>query len=313
MRADRTVRLSYTQKESISYTKQSTDVFVLLDKYLRYIYYVENLSPKTVDNRKYILSPFLKRLRKKDVRNISLLEIDDYCIQRRSEIKASSVNTERQALRSYFAYCQTYLMIEIQFDFRQVKRAREKPPKIVPIPDEDIARVVATAKQPQDRLIIATMYETGMRIGEIINLSVEDIKGTQIRVRGKGNKDRTVFMPVQLAWTIQKYLASKEITSGNVFRPLQIHKNTPADRYVSCYGVRDRIEREFNRLGIKMHPHQLRHSFAVHWVQSGGDIRTLQLLLGHDSLETTQRYLGFGDDYMAKAYQITMPKSIISV
>lgn len=311
MRTVNTVRLSYTQK-SVSYTEQSTDVFVLLDKYLHYIQYVEDLSPTTVDNRRYILRPFFLKIGKIDVTSISLQEIDDYCINRRQKIKASSVGLERQTFRSFFGYCQANLLLEIQFDFRQLKRKKEKPPRINPINPEDIAAVVNGCKESQDKLIIAVMYETGMRIGEILDFSVEAISGTQIRVRGKGSKDRTVFMPIQLAWTLQKYIAKKGIVSGKIFRPLQAHKNTPSDRYVSAYSVRDRIEREFKRCGIKMHPHQLRHSFAVNWVQSGGDIRTLQLLLGHDSLETTQRYLGFGDDYIAKAYQNTVPNSIIS-
>lgn len=308
-----TIQTSYLPQVEVNYTEHSTDVFVLLKKYLTYIEYVENLSPKTVNNRKHILRPFLAAIKKEDVRSISLPEIDEYCIKRRSEIKSSSVNTERQAMRSYFAYCQTYLLLELQFDFRQIRRTKEKPPKITPISPEDIARVIAVSQEPQDKLIIATLYETGMRIGELLDFSVENISATQIRVRGKGGKDRTVFMSLALAWQLQKYLASREIVSGNVFRPLQARRNSPSDRYVSAYGVRDRIQREFKRCGIKMHPHQLRHSFAVNWVQSGGDIRTLQLLLGHDSLETTQRYLGFGDDYMAKAYQNTMPDSIISV
>jgi site-specific recombinase XerD len=61
-----------------------------------------------------------------------------------------------------------------------------------------------------------------------------------------------------------------------------------------------------------MHPHQLRHGFAVDFLVGGGDLRSLQLLLGHDSLETTQRYLGFNDDYLAFICQKVMPKSILA-
>jgi site-specific recombinase XerD len=284
----------------------------LLNKYLGYIEFVENLSPKTIDNRKFMLGPFLKRIGHSEVTDITLYEIDDYCIVRRGEIKASSLNSERQAIRGFFSYCQTYLLLELQFDYRSIRRTKEHPPKILPITRTDVARVVLQTKHRQDQLIITTMFETGMRIGELINLCIEDIRDTQIQIRGKGSKDRLVIMPGQLATAIREYCMERKQAAGRVFRPLQSHYTYSSEMYTSAYAIRDRIQREFMRCGIKMHPHQLRHSFAVNWLQNSGDIRTLQLLLGHESLETTQRYLGISDNYMNEVYQKTIPKSIIS-
>ena len=287
-------------------TTVSSDVFKLASEYLYYANFVLNLSQKTIENRKYILIPFLKRLQTEDVQSITLEQIDQYTATRRLESKDSSVNAERQVMRGFFEYCQTYKLIELQFDYRMIKRSKERPARIQPLTKDQITRVVQSTKNEQDRLIITVMYETGIRIGELINLHTSDIHGQQIQIRGKGSKDRIVIMPQGLATALHEY-----VTEGYVFKPLQQHKNHTNDKYVSAYGVRDRIQREFKRLGIKMHPHLLRHSFSHNWLESGGDLRTLQLLLGHDSIETTQRYLGLSDSYIQKQFQSVCPKSML--
>lgn len=304
--------VSFVQNSVNHFVDKSTDPFYLLSQYLTYISKIENLSETTVKNRNYILRPFLVRLNKTDVTSITIYELDEYCIERSVEIKPSSLNMERQTLRSFFAYCQAYRMLEMAFDFRQIKRTKERPPRVVSFTREQVASVVNSTKHYQDQLIITLMYETGIRIGELINLSVEDIRSNQIQIRGKGSKDRMVFMPDDLARQIRDYTLQSRISTGRVFRPLQKHNNHASDRYTSAYAVRDRIKREFARLGYRMHPHQLRHSFALNWLQSGGDIRSLQKMLGHDSLETTQRYLDLTDDYMAKIYKKTIPTSILN-
>lgn len=284
-----------------------------LRKYLGYLKYAENKSEKTIDNRRYILEPFIKRIDKQNVQDIRLTDVDEFLMQRGQEIKPSSLNAEKQAIRSFFSYCQAHLLLEMSFDFRVIRRQKERPPRVVPLTEERVAEVVSDCRNYQLQLIITTLFETGMRIGELLNLCWEDINGTQIQVRGKGSKDRVVFLPYDLAVALNQYSRKQGIYRGHVFRPEQVHVNHPSDRYVSAYAVRDRIEREFKRHGVKMHPHQLRHSFAVRWIQKGGDIRTLQVILGHDSLETTQRYLGFSNNYMNEVYQRTIPGSIISL
>ena len=288
-----------------------TPALAILEKYLGYLQHAENKSPKTVENRRHILGPFLKRLGKESVQDISIHDVDRYWMERGQEVKPSSLNSEKQAVRSLFAYCQAHLLMETQFDFRIIRRQKERPPRVIPLPPELVADVVASTQNEQLKLIITVLFETGMRIGELLNLTVQDIHGTQIQVRGKGSKDRVVFMPQGLARALRNFCIAHDIYSGHVFRPVQKHANHPTDRYVSAYAVRDRIQREFARFGVKMHPHQLRHSYAVNWVQKGGDIRTLQLILGHDSLETTQRYLGFGNKYIDEVVQRIMPQSIM--
>lgn len=289
----------------------TSDTLSLAYEYLHYAQYVINLSPKTIDNRKYILIPVIKALQAEDVQSITLAQIDGYTASRRLTAKDSTINAERQVLRGFFEYCQTYKLIELQFDYHQIKRSKDRPNRIQPLTREQISNVVQHTKHLQDKLLITLMYEAGIRIGEAISLQIEDLTGNTLRVRGKGAKDRIVIMPQDLAVTLTTYLQDSGCAAGYIFRPLQKHKNHCNDRYISCYGVRDRIEKAFKQQGIYCNPHLLRHSFAFNWLDKGGDLRTLQMLLGHDSIETTQRYLGLSDDYLKKTYERVNNHSIM--
>lgn len=281
-------------------------------RYLEYLGKIENLSPKTVDNRRHILVPFF-RFQDVSVNDMTLQDVDKYFIRRATEVKQSSIGAERQALRSFFKYCQEYLEMDMQFRWEVIKRKKEKPGRVRVFTKEEVAQVIALCPEIQDKLIIALMFETGVRIGEILTMQAHDIQGTQIRIRGKGAEDRVVFMSKQLSQSITRYRLDKGYTIGHLFRPLQKHKNHINDRYVSAYAVRDRIQRAFLRCGHKMHPHQLRHSFAVNWIMSGGDVRTLQILLGHSSIETTQWYLRFSDVQTHSIYDRVLTSSVMDI
>lgn len=279
----------------------STDV--LVSSYLEYIEKIELLATTTVDNRRHILVPFFRAVQKAP-QDITLQDIDRYYIARHHEIKASSMGAEKQCLRSFFKYCQEYCEIPMLFRWEVIRRKKEKPPKMHTFTKEQVGEVIGLCTELQDKLIIALLFETGIRIGELLVLRIEDISGTQIQVRGKGEYDRVVFMSDRLAEALQHYTKGRK--AGYVFRPLQNHVNHTNDRYISAYAVRDRIQRAFKRCGHTMHPHQLRHSMAINWLLKRGDLRSLQIILGHSNLETTQRYLQLTDVQMQDIYRRTI-------
>lgn len=271
----------------------------------------ENKSPKTIDNRRNVLIPFFRKV-DKHPEQVTIQDVERFLFERALEVKPSTLQVEKQAIRGFFRYCYEYCEMDIKFRWDVVKRKKVKPPKVATFTPEQISRVIEGCKNEQDRLIIGLMFESGMRIGEVISLQISDIEGTQIHVRGKGENDRVVFVTHDLAKALYEYVARRGYYSGHVFRPLQQHKNHCNDRYVSAYGVRDRIQAAFKRCGIVMVPHQLRHSFAKNWLMQGGDIRTLQILLGHADLTTTQRYLGLTDKETEMIYHRVQVKSVLA-
>lgn len=294
-------------------TEHTTSAVRLIFKYLQYIEKVEGKAPKTVDNRRYILIPFFRWLQQDDILKLTIPQVDEYLILRSEKCKPSAINTERKVLKSFFAYCQEYTELPMQFNYQVIKTYKDKPPRIRTFSHSEIARVVQAASNIQDKLIISLMFETGIRIGELIALNIEDIYGNQIRIRGKGSVDRMVVMSGHLSAAIRDYMVRRRITAGKVFRPLMSSPYHPDDRYVSTYGVRDRIKAVFKKCGYIMHPHQLRHSFAVNWLMAGGDLRTLQILLGHAGIETTQRYLQLTDKQTEEIYNRVLPKSVLAL
>ncbi len=297
----------------LTQTSASTDLLMLVNQYLIHIEKVERLAIATVKNRKYILGAFARDTEFTDVRNITPYDIDEYFITHCAADKPSSLNTRKRCFRLFFQYCQEYREINIAFNWDVIRLRKDKPPRVISFTAETVAAVIDTCTVLQDKLIIATMFETGMRIGEILTFKVENIYGTEIQVRGKGQVDRLVYMSKDLAKQMRSFLKQEQRFAGYVFRPLQKQRNHPEQGYISAYAVRDRIEAAFKRHGIKMHPHQLRHSFAVEWVRSGGDIRTLQVLLGHENMETTERYLQFSDTQMQENYDRVFTSSVIGV
>lgn len=277
----------------------------IVSSYLLYRAKIEHCALKTVANNRDILIPFFRTVNT-HITDLYIWDVDAYFIKRSEKIKTSTISVERQVIRSFFQYCHGYLELDLKFNPDLIKRKKVKPGKVRTFSRTEITQVINATPHIQDKLIISVMFETGIRIGELLSLRVEDISGYQIHIRGKGEVDRIVCLPPDLARTLKEHT-----TVDFVFKPLQSHVNHPNDRYVSAYGVRDRIKRAFKHCGYDMKPHQLRHSFAVDWLQSGGDLRTLQLLLGHESIETTQWYLHLTNNQIEENYHKNRKKSVL--
>lgn len=145
---------------------------------------------------------------------------------------------------------------------------------------EEIEKLLEAAENERDKLIVRTLYSTGVRVSELCNLKWDDIdlNSGEVRVRGKGNKERIVLMDVETLNLLKKY-REKYPSSEKVFP-------------VSPRTVQRIIKKLAEKAGIrkKCTPHALRHSLATHLLEKGVDIRIIQELLGHSSLSTTQIY-----------------------
>jgi len=173
----------------------------------------------------------------------------------------------------------------LQFYYRHVlgrrfrwlypKRSNKLPQALTP---QDITRLLAAVRNPKHRLMAALLYSTGMRLAEVLQCQREDVQpnGT-MQVKGKGGKERITICSKGLLTHIQK-LPPGRLFSGR------------SGKY-SPRSVQELLRKAGNSIGIHVTPHMLRHSFATHLLESGVNLRYVQALLGHKSLETTQRYL----------------------
>jgi integrase/recombinase XerC len=170
----------------------------------------------------------------------------------------------------------------------------------------------------RDQAILEMLYSTGMRVSELVGCNREDVDCTAelVRVRGKGNKERLIPFGRAAREAIEQYLPEREILGI-----ARIQRGQPAEaralflngqgsrlsarsveRIIQMYGLRAGI-------GVTVTPHALRHSFATHLLEMGADLRTVQELLGHVSLSTTQKYTHINIDHLAKVYDQAHPQA----
>jgi len=151
----------------------------------------------------------------------------------------------------------------------------------------------ARACSMRDFLIIRVLYRTGVRVSELVNIHPKDIeRDNQVIniVKAKGDKQRRVYLDSGTLDMLAKYISDTKLLDDCPVFGLQ---------RVQIFN----IVRKYGRIiGVNVHPHTLRHSYAINWVRQNQDIRRLQLVLGHSNLNTTQTYLQFRDDDIKEIY-----------
>jgi integrase/recombinase XerD len=168
---------------------------------------------------------------------------------------------------------------------------------------QEVAQLINAAITPVHRLILMTLYATGMRRAEVTQLKIADIDAQRmvIHVRGgKGRKDRDVMLSPKLLEAMRQHWRSLQRKSKIWLFPAETGQN--AEKPISDRVVWNACEQAAHRAGIEkpVHPHTLRHSFATHLLEAGADIRTIQLLLGHSDLKVTAIYLHLSRRHCSK-------------
>jgi site-specific recombinase XerD len=215
------------------------------------------------------------------------------------------LHREKKVSLSYFKQARAAL----SFLYRYSLECPDKLPSLPPprtsrkIPDvlspEEVVQFLAAVKNLKHRTMLTTMYATGVRVAELLNLQVRDIDRARslIHVRcGKGGKDRLTLLPDPLLALLEEYWRTwrpiprgQHVSPESCLFPSQRGINQPLDRKSLlrvCHETCSRLGR-FK----KVTPHLLRHTFASHLLEQGTDLPTIQALLGHASLESTQKYL----------------------
>jgi integrase/recombinase XerC len=158
----------------------------------------------------------------------------------------------------------------------------------------------------RDAAILELFYSTGMRLSELVALNVADIDTytETVRVFGKGNKERLCPVGSKALEAVQRYRAKAGVHDGALFL-------SKLRKRLSIQGVDDVVNKYWRASGLPVHltPHKLRHSFATHLLNNGADLRSVQELLGHASLSTTQIYTHVSTQRMKEVYEAAHPRA----
>jgi integrase/recombinase XerD len=248
-----------------------------------------NYSPNTVRSYIHSVEDFSKYFHRSPER-LGPSHIREYQVHLFRDRKLSPVTIQSRcaALRFLFvkALRRPYLLDKIPFP----KRPKKLPTVLSP---EEVARLIDSARNLMHRTMLMTLYATGLRRAELCHLKVSDIDSERMVIhvhQGKGSRDRDVLLTPKLLETLREYW--RWMKPKTYLFPGTV-KNWRADVPINEKNVWRAVAEAAKQAGIKKHvsPHTLRHSFATHMLEAGADLRTIQLLLGHSSLETSTVYL----------------------
>lgn len=271
----------------------------LVDDYLYYCQYIEHMSPHTLPTKRthlYQFVSFCRENRRQYIEDLTIRWVDFYFYWFAQTHALSTTNTAKRIIKAFFRYLNDHAgLTSINPD--AIKSRKNQKPRPRHIEHSVIEYVIAHTLDPHAKMMISLMYDTGLRIAEVCRMEYQDIDNLRLYVKGKGGKERTVYMSIEIRELLDDYIEKYGRFTGLVFRT-----NTKTARVW--------IQRSFQRCaGKHMTPHQLRHSYAVRLLLNGCDIASIQKLLGHSDISTTMVYLQIQDSVVEDQYRRAMDRA----
>jgi site-specific recombinase XerD len=289
-------------------------------QFLQYMELEQNRSLKTIQN----YSHYLTRL-SDYAGELKLSDIDSELVRKwrmwlnrlptntNDELSKITQNYHLIALRSFLRYCAKRDWDSLHPD--KIELARTQRPKVTFLNPEEIKRLISqpdTSKMNglRDRAILELLFSSGLRVSELVSLERDHInlKRKEFMVRGKGQKDRPVFISGEAAAWIEKYLAKRADNTKPLFIRYSGSKkvdNSGNFTRLTARSVQRMVGRYALLAGITKHvsPHTLRHSFATDLLMNGADLRSVQAMLGHSNIATTQIYTHVTDPHLKAVHE----------
>ncbi|MFH1784194.1 MAG: tyrosine recombinase XerC [bacterium] len=297
-----------------------------IQEFINYLKVEKNASPYTIRSYRNDVSQLEdfvntdKSLRVREVEDITYHVLRHFLaqLQKKSYSKRTLVR-KISSLRMFFKFLsrQGYIKSNPTTYIVSPRLGRKLPDFLEVAEIEELLSIPKTGSfiGLRDRALLEVLYTTGIRAGELVGLNLEDVDylGGVMKVRGKGRKERLVPLGKGAVFMLREYLEARDKliegqTKSDYGRSLFL--NAKASR-ISSRSIRRRISYYITLTGIKkkVSPHTLRHSFATHLLNAGADLRSVQEMLGHVSLSTTQIYTHVTTERLKKVYDKTHPRA----
>ncbi len=298
-----------------------TNLSEQVEDYLRYSQVERGLSNNTITAYRQDLTSFICFLQKENLTSwpTQAVDIDAFLAEQRDQKKAtSSISRLITSLRKFYQWLvrQNIQKLNPMLEIDSPKKRRTLPVALTVNEVNNLLEQPDTKKQLglRDRALLETLYATGIRVSELINLKFTDLHEELklVKVFGKGSKERLIpISEVALSW-IDSY---KEKVRDPLI--LKIGKNTDFIFLNSRGGSLTRqavwqiIKHYCKMAGIQKNvtPHTLRHTFATHLLENGADLRVVQEILGHSDISTTQIYTNLSQKHILQVYEKTHPRT----
>ena len=282
-----------------------------IEKYVRYLEIEKNASKHTMLNYRRDLDEFKKFLGETQIENVDYLTLRKFLSAlREKNLKSRSISRKLSCLRSFFRFLnrEGFLKNDPTQAVSSPKLERYLP---IFLTEDEVTKLIESPDAKElsglrDRAILETFYSTGIRISELVGLNLENIDffGAVVKVSGKGKKQRLVPIGDKALWAIRDYTEQRKQQAPAIF----LNKN---GRRITDRGVRLVLDKYIRRTALRenISPHSLRHSFATHLLNRGADLRSVQELLGHANLSTTQIYTHLTTEKLKSVYDKAHPRA----
>lgn len=286
-----------------------------IDKYLEYLKVVKKDSNYTIDSYRNDLMELYDF--NTDLLNVSENDVRDYLEYLYARgLNRNSIARKISSIRGFYQYLQAEGIIANNY-FREVMSPKRKESLPRYVKNSDIEKMFLCFDKDnclgqRNSLILEMLYATGVRIGELVNIRINDINryDRTIKILGKGSKERMVVYGSYCEDALELYLnggrGELEVNGKSEYLFLNKNGGRLSDRY-----VRKIIDDVVRRCEMDYHvsPHTLRHTFATDMLNNGADLMTVKELLGHSSINTTGIYTHVSNEQLRKVYNFAHPRS----
>ena len=289
-----------------------------LQQFEDYLRHEKRYSTHTLSGYKRDLAQFVAWLKKSSKTN-DIVEADSLDVRQwvaslhRQGIGGTTLQRKLSSLRSFYQFLVRKQLLKNNpaIDIRAPKSARTLPDtldadtltQLLDIPGDSILAI-------RDRAIMELFYSSGLRLSELTNLDIEDVDLNEkvLRATGKGNKTRVLPVGSKAQEALIKWKKSRSILAKVDENALFVSQR---GKRISTRSVQQRMNHWRKKQGLEqhIHPHKLRHSFASHILESSGDLRAVQEMLGHADISTTQIYTHLDFQHLAKVYDNAHPRA----
>jgi len=295
------------------------DIYDLKRQFLEYLEIEKGRSLKTVENYDRYIERFLNSAKIKKPEDITEDVVRQYRLwlnRQSTNVKANRTETLKKRTQNYYLIAlRAFLRYLSKRNIRsmapeKIELAKVAERSIDVISRDELRRLMEAPdgedeKDLRDKAILELLFSTGLRVSELCSLPKDlDLNDDEISIRGKGEKIRVVFLSDESRQAIKNYLKKRKDTDEALFVQLGRNSNkdslrlTPrsVERIVKYYAVKAGITK-------KVSPHTVRHTYATDLLQNGADLRSVQMLLGHSNIATTQIYTHLTDKHLKDIHQ----------
>ncbi len=295
-----------------------------LKLYLDYLRYQRNYSSNTIDSYQRDIEKFLKYMNDENhtYKTVDVNLIRSFLIHERLDnISARSNERRLIACRGFYDFLLKKNYVDVNpFLFIKAPKVNKLPPQV--LYQQELLKIFDYNKSrndflaSRDQAILELLYASGLRVSELVSLTLQDISPRQriLKITGKGDKQRIVPYSLSAQDALTDYINNcrPEIVKKSKIKKItnKLFLNDKGGELTSR-GVEYILSKIDEKAGtnLKLHPHTLRHTFATHLLDNGADLRTIQELLGHKSLNTTQVYTHVSAQRMMEDYRKNFPRA----